>query len=243
MKYIKYLSFFFILFFCFGYVKADVKKVNSLEEQKILAADYNCRGYVCCKCGESGFLGSVKNGSFQWKTSCNSTSTVYCVDKGRGKCGTISCPARSENMANGSTSSGGSVGGNAPVDPLENVCAFCIETSDVWRIAGYVLLIIRILIPVILIAMITKDLYAVLFASDEKASKDVFGSIIKRIAAALLVFFLPTLVNIAINAADGMDAVKSDYTNCLDCLLSPTGGSCQSFDSTTCTDIYPVTNK
>ena len=237
MKYIKYLSLFFVLFFCFGYVKADVKKVNSLREQKVLASTYNCQGYVCCKCGQENIFGGVKNNgaSFQWKTSCSSTSSVTCVDKGRGKCGDISCPAGSANV-----SQGGTQGGNAPVDPLEGVCAFCIETSDVWRIGGYILLVVRILIPLILIAMITKDLYGVIFASDEKASKEVFGSILKRIAAALLIFFLPTLVNIAINAADGMDEVKSDYTNCLDCLLSPTGGSCQSFDNTACSDIYPV---
>lgn len=101
---------------------------------------------------------------------------------------------------------------------------FCGQTADIWRILGYVVVIIKIVIPLILIILGMVDLGKAVVSSDEKAINKAVGSLIKRFIAAVVVFFVPTIVNAVFGIVGVMSKTENDdYQTCVKCI---TGGAC-----------------
>lgn len=77
--------------------------------------------------------------------------------------------------------------------------------SDMCKDAGFILglivqivKIIRWAVPILLILLITFDLFKVVSGGnvDEKAKKDAFDKIIKRALYAVIIFLIPSILNI-----------------------------------------------
>lgn len=64
---------------------------------------------------------------------------------------------------------------------------------------------LQIFVPIILILMGTIDLVKAVMASDDKATKDATGKLIKRVITAILIFFITTIVNIVMNMLASAD--------------------------------------
>lgn len=108
---------------------------------------------------------------------------------------------------------------------------FCHETASIWQIVGYVILIFKILIPVILIIMGTIDLGKAIVSSDDKAISKSISSFAKRIIIAVAIFFIPTIIGLSFDlVTEFSQDIKEDYSNCLDCLLSPDDKCDTSYD-------------
>ena len=109
---------------------------------------------------------------------------------------------------------------------------FCQDTSNIWQLVGYVVYIIKIVIPLILIVLGMIDLGKAVISSDEKAINKAVGSLIKRFIAAVVVFFVPTIVN-AIFGLIGLisDTTKADYNKCVECITSPYNEVCTGYVS------------
>lgn len=116
---------------------------------------------------------------------------------------------------------------------VEKICPFCIETSNAWRIGGYLVMALKILVPVALIVMLSVDLAKGAFSDNADNSK-MISLIVKRIIAAIVIFMIPTILNLTINLLDDINDVKSDYTNCTECMLNPTGDRCKSLSRNSC---------
>lgn len=105
---------------------------------------------------------------------------------------------------------------------------FCAQTANIWKIIGYVVLIIKIVIPLLLIVMGMVDLGKAVVSSDEKAIKSATGSLIRRFVAAIAIFFIPTIVS-AIFSIIGLINTEGDYKICVDCVTNvdacKTGGA------------------
>ena len=82
---------------------------------------------------------------------------------------------------------------------------FCAETADIWRILGYVVVIIKIVIPLILIILGMVDLGKAVVSSDEKAINKSVGSLIRRFIAAVVIFFVPTIISAIFDALNLID--------------------------------------
>ena len=70
------------------------------------------------------------------------------------------------------------------------------------KIMGYineVMSIIRIAIPALLVGLIIFDFASALFASSEEKMKKAQGKVIKRIIIAIIIFFVPALINLVLN--------------------------------------------
>lgn len=72
---------------------------------------------------------------------------------------------------------------------------FCADTANIWHLLGMVVTIIKIVIPLLLIILGMVDLGKAVISSDEKAINKAVGSLLKRFIAAVVVFFIPTIVN------------------------------------------------
>lgn len=96
---------------------------------------------------------------------------------------------------------------------------FCMQTANIWHLVGLVVYILKIVIPLILIVMGMIDLGKAVINSDEKAINKAVGTLIKRFIAAVVVFFIPTIVN-AIFGVIGIIGGNSeaDYNNCVKCV-------------------------
>lgn len=133
---------------------------------------------------------------------------------------------------------GGSLGENVSMDDV--ICPFCIETYQTWRFLGYLLFILKIIVPIAIIIMGSIDLGKAVVANDSDQMKKSTSLFIKRIIAGIIIFFIPTIVNIVFNLIGNYGNVSRDYTDCFNCLLDPYGGECQYMENkkNTCVDEY-----
>ena len=100
---------------------------------------------------------------------------------------------------------------------LDGVSQFCRDTAGIWKIFGYIVLVFKIVIPLLLIVFGMVDLGKAVVSSDDKAISKAVSSLIKRFIAAVVLFFVPTLVNALFNVigiTTGMD------TTCIDCVTN-----------------------
>lgn len=99
---------------------------------------------------------------------------------------------------------------------------FCAGTANLWQFVGYFLLIFKIVIPLILIILGMLDLGKAVTSSDEKAIQKATKSLLNRAIAAVAIFFVPTLIGLLLDIVYGFSEIRSDYTWCKNCLVSPT---------------------
>ena len=99
-----------------------------------------------------------------------------------------------------------------------NILDFCYDSADLMNFLHTVLVIFKIVIPVLLIIFGMIDLGKAVVSSDEKAIKQSTGSLIKKLVAALVIFFLPTIVSAVINVVSGENETKYGSTACVKCV-------------------------
>ena len=150
----------------------------------------------------------------------------YCQD---GDCKTISADA--ENI----TSNGGSLtidGVEYSYDPNMPTTSDNSQTSGLGdkspcsklksplKFLGYILLIVKIIIPLILIVFGIIDLFkAVTGGKDGEISKSL-KSFMFRIIGGVAIFFVPTIISFIFTLVDGFDQVQSEYELCQKCILN-----------------------
>ncbi len=107
------------------------------------------------------------------------------------------------------------------------ILGFCSETASIWMILGYLVLIIKIVIPLLLIVFGMIDLGKAVIASKDDAIKSSVSSLVKRFIAAIAIFFVPTLVSAVFNLI-GVVAEGQDANVCVQCVTNV--GSCNTKD-------------
>lgn len=85
--------------------------------------------------------------------------------------------------------------------------------SDLTKIINDVMNIIRIAIPLLLIGLITYDFAIAVFSNDEKSVNKAKSNAIKRIIIAVVIFFIPMLINLIFNIANEV-WVNANYEIC-----------------------------
>ena len=105
---------------------------------------------------------------------------------------------------------------------------FCRDTANIWQIVGYVLLIFKIVIPLILILFGMIDLGKAVIGSKEDDTKKAINSLVRRVIAAVVIFFIPTLISFVIGIVGGWknnNEVKEQYNICRKCITNPNSTS------------------
>lgn len=104
---------------------------------------------------------------------------------------------------------------------LMNDIEFCYKTANVWQVIGIAFMILKILIPVLIIVLGIIDLSKVVVSADEKDIKEKTKSIAMRVAAGIIIFFIPTIINFIFSLIANFAPVVKDYENCIKCITSP----------------------
>ncbi len=107
------------------------------------------------------------------------------------------------------------------VKPLESG-EFCHDISPGLKIAGYTILIIKIITPLAIILMGSFDFYKAVSTGkpdDLKKQAILLGN---RVITGLIIFFLPAILKTTLDFLSG----ESEYITCIDCLFDP-NNSCK----------------
>lgn len=115
--------------------------------------------------------------------------------------------------------------------------SICSELWEIWQIIGWVLLVFKIAIPIIIIIFGMIDLGKAVVASKDDEIKKSVKSLVMRAIAGIVIFFIPTIVGLIFGIVDGFaDAeVQGDYQVCRTCITSP--GDCRTSASERCGNI------
>lgn len=95
-----------------------------------------------------------------------------------------------------------------------------VDCSDIDAIISFikgVLKLIQILIPIALIIMGSIDLGKAVLSSDDKEIKQATSKLIKRAIAAVVIFFIPFIVNLVMGLVSDSNPGDSDTTTWADC--------------------------
>ena len=88
---------------------------------------------------------------------------------------------------------------------------FCYKTAEVWQIIGYAFLVLKIVIPIILVVLGIVDIGKAVLSSDEKLIKDGVMKLVKRVIAAVIIFFIPTVINVLFQFIGGFsESIRND---------------------------------
>ena len=102
---------------------------------------------------------------------------------------------------------------------------------NVLKIAGYILLLAKLIIPLLIIGYGVFDLYKAVIDKDEKSLSKQAKMLIIRIVTGLIVFFIPNLVSAIFTLSDKLNIVDTDeYKTCASCVLDPLGSGCDTTD-------------
>ncbi len=102
----------------------------------------------------------------------------------------------------------------------------CTEAGSVWYTVGMFLLVFKVAIPLILIIFGMVDLGKAVLSSDDKAVSKAAKSLLNRVIAGVLIFFVPTIVGVLFKMVGSFTAVRDQYDICAACISSPTGEKC-----------------
>lgn len=98
---------------------------------------------------------------------------------------------------------------------------FCYKTASIWLIIGYIIMIIKIVIPILIIILGIIDMSKAFIANDDKAISKSAIALVKRIIAGVIIFFIPSIISYVFTIIGGFDQVEDDYMKCVKCLTHP----------------------
>ena len=99
--------------------------------------------------------------------------------------------------------------------------AFCSTTAEVWQFIGRIVLILKIVIPIMHIVLGIIGLGKAVLADDDKEIKTQVNKLITKFIAAVVLFFLPSIVGACIRLVNGFSSVEADYMVCVNCVTNP----------------------
>lgn len=103
---------------------------------------------------------------------------------------------------------------------------FCGKMSGMLKIIGYVLWIFKVAIPVIIVIYGIIDLGKAVTASKDDEIKKAMKQLMYRLAAGILIFFVPSLIMFVFELISDYNEIMtaSEFEVCKTCVLKP--GDC-----------------
>ena len=105
---------------------------------------------------------------------------------------------------------------------------FCASTANVWQIVGMALIVFKIIIPILLIVWGMLDLGKAVIAAKDDEIKKATKSLAMRAISAVVIFFIPTIVNAVLGMISNFSAsgAQEDWNVCRKCITNPNDTEC-----------------
>ena len=98
---------------------------------------------------------------------------------------------------------------------------FCAQTANLWQFVGWIVTVVKIVIPAILIILGIIAFGKAVIASDEGEIKSAVSGLIKRFIIAIVIFFIPAIVLALFKGINTTAGVYADAEVCAKCVASP----------------------
>ena len=120
---------------------------------------------------------------------------------------------------------------NIPVVDIPKL-EFCEQNGvlQAFKIIGLILFVVKILVPVLLIVLGTIDFVKALTNPEEKADKEAINMFVKRLIIGIIIFLIPTILDLLLNFVDGAEDTSKGFSACTTCMFNP-------FDSNKCVGV------
>ena len=106
---------------------------------------------------------------------------------------------------------------------------FCANFSNAIVIVGYLIIILKIALPLIIIVKTTINMLPLITSGKQDVFQKAIMSILVAFIASVLIFFLPTIINIFMGYTNRYDEKWETEATCHECVLNATGEKCQSY--------------
>lgn len=104
---------------------------------------------------------------------------------------------------------------------------FCSDTIDIWKLVGSIVTMLKIIIPAVIVVLAIVDLGKAAVSSKEDEMKKAFSTLIRRLIAGAVIFFIPTIVNLAFGLIESFNSdidTGTDYSVCTACIAGDSAG-------------------
>lgn len=112
-----------------------------------------------------------------------------------------------------------------------DISSFCAQTGEILQFAGWILTIVKVAIPILIIAFGIFDLGKAVVASKEDEIKTGAKRLMWRAIAGIAIFFIPSIVLWLFSAVNTYTSADSQgFANCRTCILKPWSSDCTKVD-------------
>lgn len=110
-------------------------------------------------------------------------------------------------------------------------------TLLVFQVIGYIIIIIKILVPIILIVLGSIDLGKATVSGDDKIIMEKAVKFGMRVLTGVIIFFIPTILDFFLSLVSGVSETMANYRPCTNCIFYPNSKcNARKFNSTTPND-------
>lgn len=103
-----------------------------------------------------------------------------------------------------------------------DITDFCTQMKDIVQIVGYILMVFKIAIPLLIIALGIFDFGKAVVAEKEDEIKKQTKRLLYRVIAGVVIFFIPTLVLWIFKVfVSDYETDAESFKTCEDCFLHP----------------------
>lgn len=105
-------------------------------------------------------------------------------------------------------------------DDFEPICSNNgVLTS--FRFLGYILIIVKIVVPILLIVFASVDLSKAVIEGKEDSLKKSIQTLIQRVVLGVIIFLAPSIINAIFNLVDPYQGDNKRFSECRTCLFEP----------------------
>lgn len=102
-----------------------------------------------------------------------------------------------------------------------NLATFCDEMKGLLALVGWVLMILKLGIPLIIIALGIKDFGTAVIASKEDETKTAAKRLLWRFVAGVAIFFIPNIVIFVFGTVAEYSDQRNNFSTCEQAILKP----------------------
>ena len=95
--------------------------------------------------------------------------------------------------------------------------------AKIFMAIGYALVVVKVAIPIVLLVMGAMDFMKAIFGADPKSFSTSIKTLIQRIIAGVIIFFIPSVMYIISDVSSNKDFVSGGgFSVCNECMFHPT---------------------
>ena len=106
---------------------------------------------------------------------------------------------------------------------------FCQNTIKGWRIAGLLIMILRIMAPILVIITSMIPFLDAVIKGDTTSVFNAGKALARKLAAAVIIFFIPSIINTSIKLLANREMVNDDVLICSVCFDNPSSDQCNGY--------------